>query len=93
VSYERLALIGACPVGPIRVTFDRTAHGATATAVDLDPVADGPALLHDEVITEFKFLGAMPTAFKEVVEDLRLCPRSVSKYRRCVEAVGLAVGE
>ena len=55
-------------------------------------MADGPRLLEDEVITEFKFLGAMPAAFKEVVEGLRLSPRSVSKYRRCVEAVGLAVG-
>jgi hypothetical protein len=35
----------------------------------------------------------MPGPFKAVVEDLRLTPRSVSKYRRCVEAVGLAVGE
>ena len=92
VSYERVALIGTCPEGPIRVTFDRAAHGAPATAVEPAPVADGPALLNDEVISEFKFLGAMPGAFKEVVEGLRLCPRSVSKFRRCVEACGLAVG-
>jgi hypothetical protein len=93
VSYERVALVGTCPDGPIRVTFDRAAHGAAAAALEPDPVADGPPLLHDEVIAEFKFLGAMPGAFKDVVEGLRLCPRSVSKYRRCVEAVGLAVGE
>jgi hypothetical protein len=49
-------------------------------------------VLADEVITEFKFLGAMPTAFKDLVEGLRLAPRSVSKYRRCVEAVGLVGG-
>jgi hypothetical protein len=92
VSYERIALIGACPEGPIRVTFDRAAYGGPAAGHDLEPLADGPRLLGDEVITEFKFLGAMPAAFKEVVEGLRLNPRSVSKYRRCVEAVGLAVG-
>lgn len=93
VSYERVALIGACPVGPVRVTFDRAAVGAPATSPAPEPVAAGPRLLADEVVTEFKFLGAMPGAFKEVVEDLRLAPRSVSKYRRCVEAVGLAVVE
>ena len=92
VSYERVALIGACPEGPIRVTFDRAAQGGPAADADPEPVADGPPLLQDEVITEFKFLGAMPAAFKEVVEGLRLGPRSVSKFRRCVEAVGLAVG-
>ena len=90
VSYERLALIGTCPEGPIRVTFDRDAFGSATDGIELDPVVDGSALLRDEVITEFKFLGAMPTAFKEVVEELRLFPRSVSKYRRCVAAVGLA---
>ena len=92
VSYERIALVGAHPDGPIRVTFDRAARGAAASGHDLEHVADGRLLLGDEVITEFKFMGAMPAAFKEVIEGLRLNPRSVSKYRRCVEAVGLAVG-
>lgn len=92
VSYERVALVGTCPVGPIRVTFDRAARGAETADPEPAPVADGRRLLTDEVITEFKFLGAMPTGFKEVIEDLRLTPRSVSKYRRCVEAVGLAEG-
>jgi VTC domain len=92
VTYERVALIGTCHDGPIRVTFDRAAHGAPGAGVEPVPVVDGSALLADEVVTEFKFLGAMPAAFKDVVEGLRLNPQSVSKYRRCVEAVGLAVG-
>jgi hypothetical protein len=92
VSYERVALVGACPEGPIRVTFDRDAHGGPAAGLEPERVIEGPRLLGDEVITEFKFLGAMPGAFKEVIEGLRLNPKSVSKYRRCVEAVGLAVG-
>jgi hypothetical protein len=74
------------------VTFDRAARGAAASGHDLEHVTEGPPLLGDEVIAEFKFLGAMPAAFKEVIEGLRLNPRSVSKFRRCVEAVGLAVG-
>lgn len=93
VSYERVALIGTSPDGPIRLTLDRAARGGPAAGPGPDPVADGPQLLNGEVIAELKFLGAMPGPFKAVVEDLRLTPRSVSKYRRCVEAVGLAVGE
>lgn len=92
VSYERVAFIGATPDGPIRLTFDRAPRGGPATGPNPDPVADGPELLTGEVITELKFLGAMPGPFKAVVEDLRLTPRSVSKYRRCVEAIGLAGG-
>jgi hypothetical protein len=89
VSYQRLALIGTSSEGPIRVTFDRSAIGDSATGHAPEPVANGRALLADEVIAEFKFLGAMPTLFKTVIEDLRLAPRPVSKYRRCVEAAGL----
>jgi VTC domain len=89
VSYSRVALVGSCPEGPIRVTFDRAARGLGARGPDPEPVADGPPLLHGEVIAEFKFLGAMPSVFKGVVEKLRLNPRPVSKYRRCVQAAGL----
>jgi VTC domain len=90
VSYHRLALVGTCADGPIRVTFDRTAHGGTANGPTPECVADGHSLLHSEVIVEFKFLASMPVLFKDVIDGLRLGPRPVSKYRRCVEAVGLA---
>ena len=92
VSYERVALIGANPDGPMRVTFDRAALGAPAIGHDPELVTNGPRLLSDEVIAEFKFLGAMPAVFKDVVEGLRLAPRAVSKYRRCVQTIGLAGG-
>jgi len=90
VSYRRVALVGTCPDGPIRVTFDRTAHGGPANGPTPECVVDGHALLHTEVIVEFKFLASMPVLFKDVIDGLRLGPRPVSKYRRCVEAVGLA---
>jgi hypothetical protein len=89
VAYERIALIGTSDDGPIRATFDRAAFGEPADGPDPHHVHSGRPLLSDGVITEFKFLGAMPSLFKSMVEDLRLVPSSVSKYRRCVEAVGL----
>ncbi|HKB01658.1 MAG TPA: polyphosphate polymerase domain-containing protein [Gemmataceae bacterium] len=90
VTYERLALVGQTPDGPLRATFDRAAVGGPADGPVPDPVADGPRLLNGDVIGELKFLGAMPALFKSLVEDLRLTPGPVSKYRRCVEAAGLA---
>jgi len=90
VSYDRIALVGGCHDGPIRVTFDRRAYGAPADGATPVPVAAGPGLIDGQVITEFKFLSAMPAVFKDVIEALRLNPRPVSKYRRCVEVVGLA---
>jgi len=90
ISYQRIAFVGTNHEGPIRVTFDRTAHGGPADGLAPESVVDGQALLDGEVIAEFKFLASMPALFKDVIEGLRLGPRPVSKYRRCIEAVGLA---
>jgi hypothetical protein len=90
ISYERVALVGATAGEPIRVTFDRSAIGESVAGPVPDRVEAGRPLLAGEVIVEMKFLGTMPAVFKEVVEGLRLTPRPVSKYRRCVAAAGLA---
>lgn len=88
VSYQRMAFVGPSATGPIRVTFDRHARGQTTDELAPHVVTAGEALLHDEVITEFKFLGTMPSFFKEIVETLHLSPQAVSKYRRCAAAMG-----
>lgn len=90
VTYQRAAFVGSGPTGPIRLTTDRAAVGAAADGLHVDPLTDGLPLLRDEVIVEFKFLAAMPAAFKDVIERLRLRPSPVSKYRRCAAAAGLA---
>lgn len=90
ITYERTAYVGSGPGGPVRVTFDRGARGREAAGPNPEPFAGGPALLDDEVILEFKFLGALPALFKDAIEGLRLTPRAGSKYRRCVDALGLA---
>lgn len=89
VTYERTAYIGSSATGPIRLTFDRSARGLVADGLPLDLFDDGRPLLNDVVIVEFKFLSAMPLVFKEAIEDVRLTPQSSSKYRRCVDVVGL----
>lgn len=90
VSYNRVALIGMGPDGPIRATFDRRALVANVESPTLEPVANGVPLLGDEVVAEFKFVREMPVAFKAVVESLGLSPGRVSKFRRGIERLGLA---
>lgn len=89
ITYQRVAYMGMGASGPIRLTFDRSAFGLPAAGTHVEPFADGASLLRDEVCVEFKFLGAMPGLFKEVIESMRLTPRPASKYRRCVESAGL----
>lgn len=90
VSYRRSAYIGESPVGGVRLTLDRAAWGVPTPVVALDPITSGTPLLPDVVVVECKFSVTMPVLFKEAVERFRLQPTTVSKYRRCVRAAGLA---
>lgn len=90
VTYVRQAYIGACEQGPLRVTFDRNVCGAPAADWELNQVNDGVPVLAGQVICEFKFQGALPAKFKAVIAALHLTPTSVSKYRHCLRASGLA---
>jgi hypothetical protein len=89
IVYQRTAYVGACPEGPLRLTLDRCAHGLLTDEWNLTPSEGGLPLMVGQVILEFKFRLALPTPFKELVADLRLSPRSVSKYRLCREAWGV----
>ena len=92
VTYDRTAYAGDTAEGPLRLTFDRRLRGQTSFGWDLTPVLHGPDLLEGLVIVEFKFEGALPSMSKQVIEALRLEPKSASKYRRCVLGTGLEVG-
>lgn len=89
VTYERAAFVGTGPTGPIRVTLDRAAVGTAADGPDVRPVADGLPLLAGAAVVEFKYLAAMPAVFKAAIEELRLSPSGMSKYRTCAAAAGL----
>jgi hypothetical protein len=89
IGYQRLAYVGSCSESPLRLTLDRHIHGILADDWSLASFEGGLPLLTGQVIMEFKFLAALPTPFKEVVADLKLCPSTVSKYRLCREAWGV----
>ena len=91
ITYDRVAYLGTADGGTVRLTLDREVRGEAAAGWDdLRPVGATPELLPGRVICEFKFRLALPLLFKELVQALRLNPSPVSKYRRFVEAAGLA---
>ncbi len=89
IVYQRTAYVGACAESPLRLTLDRRAHGVLTGDWSLAPVEGGLPLLTGKVILEMKFRLALPAPFKELVQDLRLSPSCVSKYRLCREAWGV----
>jgi hypothetical protein len=72
----------------MRVTLDRDIRGILSDSWRLEPFEGGLPLLKGRVILELKFTEAAPLPFKQLMNDLRLTPQSVSKYRLCREAWG-----
>jgi len=83
IVYERLAYVGSCSEGPLRLTLDRRVHGILADEWSLAPFDDGRPLLTGQVILEFKFRTALPHPFKQLIAAMKLSPHTVSKYRLC----------
>jgi len=81
LTYDRTAFVKINGEGPLRLTLDRRIRGVGAEGWDLTPLDAGHAILPEHVICEFKFRGAMPNLFKDVIHTLQLEAGSVSKYR------------
>jgi hypothetical protein len=88
IVYDRLARVGTTPSGPIRLTVDAAARALPLTRLGFVR-ANGTPLIDDEMIVEVKYPGLPPALFKQLVEDFRLTPARVSKYRLAVDALGL----
>lgn len=89
IAYDRVALVGMGADGPVRVTFDRAVRGIWADTWGLHGAGAGwLPLLDGLVIVEFKYRTTLPTLCKEIVQELRLTPSAVSKYRSFMRASG-----
>lgn len=86
IRYRRTAFAGSMSEGPVRLTLDRHVQGALISEWNLEHLGDFHSLLEGLVILELKFREAMPALFKRLVQDRKLSPTGVSKYRRCLEA-------
>ena len=90
VTYRRSAWIGAAEFGPVRVTFDRELLALRADRWSVcghNPISGTPFC--SQIICEFKFSGALPCLFKDVLDRFQLVPGRFSKYRGAAQALGL----
>jgi hypothetical protein len=91
IAYDRIACVGTCAEGPLRLTIDRDVHGVPVADWAIDGGVNGHSrsVLANQTILELKFLRALPLPFKDLVRDFSLSPTIVSKYRLCREAWGV----
>jgi hypothetical protein len=89
VSYERLAFECGAGGDALRLTLDRAVRGAAERTWSVAPVAAGPDLAGGLVPFEVRFPGTLPASARALIADLGLRPRGFSKYRRCLETLGL----
>jgi len=88
VTYNRAAFMKLGSQGVMRLTLDRHIRGVPSNCWQLTPVHGRNELLPGQVVCELKFRDTMPHLFKQLVNDLKLTPGSVSKYRRLMQAAG-----
>lgn len=86
INYNRVALVGDSPTGPIRLTMDRRIQGVLCQQLCLDFEQSTMPILADGVLCELKYRTAVPGVFKEIIESMRLIPQPVSKYRTFLQA-------
>lgn len=89
VAYDRIARVTPTPYGVARLTLD-THVGAWPTAHCHFQDSKPQPVLPDRVIMEMKFRVEIPAVFKALVEEFRLSPTALSKYRLSMVALGLA---
>lgn len=89
VTYDRVARLAATPYGIARLTLDSHIR-AWPTGTFEFQAGEPVSVLAERVILEMKFRLDMPAVFKALVEEFRLNPAPVSKYRSSIMALGLA---
>ena len=89
IEYWRTAYFAAGHDTPIRLTFDRQIRGGLTSGWSFAASQTTLQLLANFVVCELKFFGAMPAIFKHVIHDLQLSAQGVSKYRQCIQSLGV----
>jgi hypothetical protein len=90
VVYDRAAYVDTSTIPAPRLTIDRhlTAAAIHSVAFTADPGAD---ILPGQAILELKYGTRAPDIFNRLITEFSLTPRSFSKYRIAVRALGLAL--
>ena len=77
----RRAWFGQSDDGTTRLTMDRQLEAALINEWSFTRHPDTTLITAENVICEFKFVGAMPLMFKQIIEMFSLNPGGFSKYR------------
>ena len=92
ISYARTAREAMRETGRIRLTLDEGIYAVSRSMLAFSRDA-GTVLVPDRVVLELKYHVTMPAIFKQLVEEFRLTPGPVSKYRFAVQALGLSAAD
>jgi len=90
VSYKRTALVSENASGLVRLTMDEDLRAWRSNGPEFHPLAGGRLLMRNHMILEMKFRLAMPSMFKQALEEYRLEAQPISKYRLAVTGLGYA---
>jgi hypothetical protein len=84
ISYHRTAL----EAGPLRLTMDSNIGVLRGGGIGFYASRHAVRLLEKQVIVELKYAGELPGPFREMIEEFRLAPQAVSKYRMAATMLG-----
>jgi VTC domain len=87
IAYHRVARMRQIENGPARLTLDCNLRAGLAGDISF---STGPALpfLDGTMILELKYRVQLPPVFRRLVEEFSLAPRTASKYRLGMAALG-----
>jgi len=83
---ERVALVGDVAV---RLTIDQDLRATAAGSIAFRSSGRSVALLEGKAIVKLTYQDRVPTVLKHLIEEFALDPKSVSKYRLGLKALGL----
>jgi len=86
VTYHRHARVANGPYGPMRLTFDDDLTAQPCHGFQFTPKG-GVEVLPTQVIIEMKYRVDAPAIFRNLVDEFKIQPFAVSKYRLSLEAL------
>lgn len=92
ITYDRTARVATTETGRIRLTLDEHIRAAPRDTLSFGDDT-GVLVAPEGVVLELKYPSVMPALFKQLVEEFRLAPSRVSKYRFAALALGLGPDE
>lgn len=90
ISYSRTALVSETGAGLARLTLDEDLRAWRVSRPEYAPLAGGTPIFPGRTILEMKFRMAVPSLFKQMVEEFGLEAETISKYKLAVTGLGCA---